>query len=117
MPNTLRQGGNFEHHATYQEAYGDEPGAPAYATKLRRFVDLSDREVSDFHKGLARETGGARGAGGAIVEFPFPVGHDFCIAGYFQRTHGRPVFGGYLGAGTWRNLRHRGFPGCTLPAV
>ena len=98
LPNTLRQGGNFEHHATYQEDYGDVPGAPAHKTKLRRLVDLSEREVSEFYKDLAR------GTGGAIVEFPFPLGHDFCIAAYFQRTHGRPVFGGYLGSGDLEEL-------------
>jgi tetratricopeptide (TPR) repeat protein len=96
LPNTLRQGGNFQHHATYQESYRDAEGSAAHSSKLRKRVDLTQASVPEFYK-QARST--SAGAKGGIIEFPFPLGSDFCVAQFYQRTHQRPVFGGYLGSG------------------
>lgn len=93
LPATLARGGNFMHHAAWQETYRPDP-RQAFGNVHRPVMGVTAETLSRFYALLA--AGGAdKGAG--LIEYPFPVGHNYCLAAFAQQHHGRPVWGGYVG--------------------
>lgn len=90
LPNTFRHGGNFMHHAAYQEQYRYD-GTATYVSPHRDPVQLQASRLSPFYTQIQASSQAA-----GVIEFPFLLGHSFGLCYLSQRIHQRPVWGGYL---------------------
>ena len=93
LPAMLGHGGNFMHHAAWQETYRHD-STRAFGNVHRPAMGLSVDTLSKFYTRVAA-TGADAAAG--MIEYPFPLGHNWCVAAFAQQYHGRPVWGGYVG--------------------
>jgi len=93
LPNTLMHGGNFMHHAAYQESFQFD-GTRAFSSVHRPPLNVTSESLPDFYTHLPPTKSAAEDG---VIEYPFLLGHNYCHAYFAQLHHGRPVWGAYVG--------------------
>jgi len=92
LPNTLMHGGNFMHHAAYQESFQFDR-TRAFSSVHRLPLNVTSDSLPDFYRHLPPTKSTAEDG---VIEYPFLLGHNYCQAYFAQLHHGRPVWGAYV---------------------
>jgi len=93
LPSTFMLGGNFMHHAAYQESFHFDR-TRAFSNVHRPPLNVTSDSLPDFYKHLPPTKSTAENG---VIEYPFLLGHNYCQAYFAQLHHGRPVWGAYVG--------------------
>jgi len=113
LPTTVTLGGNFMHHAAYTESCLLDRSR-AFSNVHRPPLNVTIDSLPEFYRQLSSVTSAADEG---LIEYPFPLGHNYCLAYFAQLQHRRPVWGGYVGDNALVDPRHAFIHGPATPGT